>query len=85
MSDLALTAIPNVSAPCVTTNPCTCPVYGPGGVYMPVTAPDGSWYCALALEVGPTTVPPAPVPSLSSVGLGVLFVALAFVGAWRIR
>jgi hypothetical protein len=41
---MQLTALSNVSTPCVTTNPCTCPVYGPGGEYLPV---DG--YCQLAL------------------------------------
>lgn len=93
MSELALTAIPNVSTsvPCVALPAggvkCTCPTYGPGGAYLPIeTAPD-VWTCQLTLETPqlPPVSQAAPVPALSSVALGVLFVALAAVGAWRIQ
>ncbi len=79
-----LLALPNVSASCVTTNPCTCPIYGPGGVYNPVLGPDGP-YCALALEVGPV-VAATPVPTLStwaSILTVVLLVAIGLRGLRR--
>lgn len=78
-----LTALPNVSAPCVTTNPCTCPVYGPGGVYQPVLTESG-YVCWLALEVGPAPVA-SPVPSLSEWAVIVTVAALAIIGVWRTR
>lgn len=83
MSDI-LTSLPNASMPCVTTNPCTCPVYGPGGSYQPVQAPDFSWYCALALE-GPGATVPSPVPTLSEWAIAVLAITLAIAGARRLR
>lgn len=78
MSDV-LTAVPNVSTPCVTTNPCTCPVYGPGGSYMPIEVAPGQWYCALALEAPPAALA-QPVPALSEWALIVLAAALVIVG-----
>ena len=61
-----LVAIPNVSAPCVTTNPCTCPVYGPGGYYLPIEVAPGQWQCALALESPPSpSTAAAAVPTLA--------------------
>lgn len=77
-----LVALPNVSAPCVTTNPCTCPTYGPGGVYLPVQIAPDAWECRLALEVGPPT---QPVPALDPWALAGLLIALVFVGARRLR
>lgn len=80
-----LTALPDVSTPCLTSTPCTCPVYGPGGEYGPVQDTSG-WHCQLALYDPPVTImPTALVPSLSSWALAALLVALAITGAWRLR
>lgn len=77
------TSIPNVSTPCVTVNPCTCPVYGPGGVYQPVPTESG-YVCWLALE-SPSMPGPAPVPALSEWAVIVTVLMLTLVGARRLR
>ena len=77
-----LLALPNVSAPCVTLNPCTCPVYGPGGAYLPVQNPDGSWLCALALEAPGPVVFVTPVPTLAEWAVLATVVLIAVTG-WR--
>lgn len=83
MSDI-LTALPNVSTPCVTTNPCTCPVYGPGGTYLPVEDPPGTWQCQLALELPPVG-PVQTVPTLDTWALGLLAIVLVLLGVRWLR
>lgn len=89
MSTPILTAIPNVSAPCVTTNPCTCPVYGPGGHYVPIETAPGQFVCFLALEAppGPNGLAgnPAPVPALGTPAAIVLACTLFLVAIRQLR
>jgi hypothetical protein len=81
-----LTAVPNVSTPCVTTDPCTCPVYGPGGLYQPIQTETGP-VCWLILETNsaPPPLVATPVPTLSEWAVLVTIAALAVAGWWRSR
>lgn len=88
MSDALLVSVPNVSAPCLGAGappPCLCPVYGPGGIYLPTETASGVWECRLALEAPPPLSGPVPVPSLDEWAVIVLVALLALVGARRAR
>jgi hypothetical protein len=77
-----LTAVQNVSFPCITTNPCTCPILDPA--FVPVQE-NGVWSCRPTQYPPPPPLFPIPVPTLSEWALIALGLMLSLVGVRRLR
>jgi hypothetical protein len=84
-----LTSVPNVSTPCVTTNPCACPPPGPTWHYVPLQTSPTTTICFLAGDPGTppnvTSGTATPVPALSTWATIAVVFALALIGLRRIR